>query len=210
MTESIERELKYLVKRNEFYTLKKYLDSSCLIENTVIQTNYYFDTMNYDLKSKGITFRIREINQREYYLTLKVKSNEVINNLHIKKEFNMQISQNDFRKLKNAEDVSIQKDSIKPIDKLIEYNKEGEIIHMIGCLTTKRFSYKIPNFDDPILLDKNLYLNKMDYEIEWETNRYEAARIKIKDIFNELGIIPEGDSISKSKRFIYMQRQLQK
>lgn len=206
MIESIERELKYLVKKSEFYNLKKYLDSSCLLCNTVIQTNYYFDTSNYTLKSKGISLRLREIDHKEYYLTVKVKNAEVINNLHIKKEYCMQINQKDFDLIKGLKDIRILSETLELLKNILEYCQDESALNMIGCLTTKRISYKIPGFDEPILLDKNMYLSRTDYEIEWETEEIDRASQKIKNIFDGLGITAQVNSVSKSSRFIRLQQ----
>lgn len=208
LIESIERELKYLVQKNEFCILKNYLDSCSFPNNTVIQTNYYLDTSDYTLKSKGITLKLREINHQEYYFTMKIKNAEIINNLHIKKEFNFQINQKYFELIKNAKDIRMQLDIFEPIKNVIGYNQEGSAISMIGCLITKRISYKTPDFNDPILLDKNIYLNEVDYEIEWETEKIDSALQKIENIFDSLGITTQVNSISKSKRFMKLQRQL--
>ncbi|MBZ9618263.1 CYTH domain-containing protein [Clostridium estertheticum] len=208
MIESIEKELKYIVKRNEFYILKKYLVSCGFPNNTIIQSNYYLDTSDYTLKSKGITLRLREINHQEYYLTVKIKNDEVINNLHIKKEFNLKINKKRFNLIKSTKDIRMHLDILDPIKNVIGYNQYGSAISMRGCLTTKRISYKIPGFHEPILLDKNIYLNEVDYEIEWETEKIDSALQKIKTIFDDLGITIQLNSISKSKRFIKLQRQL--
>lgn len=212
MIKSIEKELKYMVEENEFYILKEYLDLCNFPNRTIIQTNFYFDTSDYDLKSKGITLRLRKIDHLEYYLTLKSKTTEVdagiIDNLHIKNEFNLQLDQTKFDLLKSTKDIRMQVDIFELIKNLLGHDHECTEISMRGYLTTERISFQIPGFFEPILLDKNTYLNKVDYEIEWETEEIKSAQQKIKSIFNDLRIITQLNSVSKSNRFIKLQKEL--
>jgi uncharacterized protein YjbK len=207
LIESTEKELKYLVEKNEFYTLKEYLDTCGFYINTIVQTNYYLDTYDYSLRSNGITLKIREISSQDYVITMKTNHAEVNNNLHIKKEYNIKIDKEYFDFIKNSNIISINhvipdqiKSVIEDIDKISE-------VRIQGYLTTERILYKIPNFNEPILLDKNIYLNTVDYEIEWETEKIDSSRQMIKDLFDRFKIIPQINSLSKSCRFSILQHK---
>jgi len=119
--------------------------------------------------NKNITVRIREINN-SYLLQIKVPVNEK-GSLHIKKEYEMIV--NEVPKEISSDDIfnlcGIRVNSIK----------------LIGSLQTIR---KINFLDEntEICLDKNKYLNTLDYEIEIEYK--ENLDIKLLEQIKNLNI----------------------
>ena len=73
---NIEIEYKVMVDKQDFIKLEEFLDNHYKYK-TYIQTNYYYDTDNLDVKNNGLSLRIRHIeNDNKYISTLKEKQND--------------------------------------------------------------------------------------------------------------------------------------
>src|SRR5690625_2716737 len=86
MAEEIEIEFKTLINEEDFERLRTKLP---FFEKPIIQTNYYFDTIDYSLKRQPCALRIRE-KENNYTLTLKQPHQDGILETHdklTKKEF---------------------------------------------------------------------------------------------------------------------------
>lgn len=143
----IEKEYKSELSSDEYTLLLNYFNSN----NTIIQTNYYFDTPNFNLKQKGFMARIRVINN-EYIFTLKTPK---IN--FASEEHNQQVP------------GLIINDNVKKI--LNTFNLENNL-KIVASATTKRTIIKDKHGE--WCLDKtNFSNNNIDYELEYELINYE-------------------------------------
>ena len=106
--------------------------------NTKTQVNYYYDTEDFFYNQKGITYRIRE-KDGEYEATVKT-------------HFSNNYSEEKTVTVKNAFDTSA-------------FTGTNVLLH--GCLQTDRKEIIMPN-GMCIALDKNTYLDTVDYELEVE------------------------------------------
>jgi uncharacterized protein YjbK len=210
MFATIEKELKYMLCQVDYYNLKGYLDKISTIKRKDYQTNYYIDTESFLLKSKCISVRIREINNKKFFLTVKHISEEVRDNFHIKKEYNKEIGYDDFQHLINSNDFSFHVDMLELIKGIIMLENDDMIIGIRGFLKTERISYLINELSTEIFLDKNVYLGKVDYEVEHETDNYSVASERLNSIFESLKIIPQVNSDSKTNRFKNLLMELNK
>lgn len=141
----------------------------------VVQINYYYDTYNEKLRKNNITCRIR---QKDDTLVGTIKK-------HIT---------NDDRSVEQNFEVK----SLPYIMKIDETD-----VSLKGQLTTFRSIYTVSESID-LILDKNIYLGTVDYEIEVEYNDgYEREADRF--INNLIEIIGKQASceqrISKSERF---------
>lgn len=161
---------------------------------TYLQTNYYYDTADFKLNKTGITCRIRE---RDGIRKATVKDHQ-------------------------------QKQKECSVENLISCKEEPELffermgLDCQGSLQTERMVYPIcPGVE--IIMDKNTYLDCVDYELEIEYDfRYEAtAYMEMKAI--EAFILSNegkmaalefrkriGKGGSKSERFFKRKFQLKK
>lgn len=126
------------------------LHNICNKKKTIIQTNYYYDTDAFEMSGRGITCRIREKNG---VYTATVKD-------HRLKGTDCSIENS--RVIKNRCDDSIFRDM-------------G--IHYQGHLETFRSIYE-KDHGIKIMLDSNIYIASVDYELEIE---YEKCAEKLAE-----------------------------
>lgn len=110
-----------------------------LFDSEFVQKNYYYDTLNLDMNKSGITCRIREKNHK---YSVEIKQHNV-----------------------DWDDVSIE--NCESVHK--KYN--DSFFRNIGlfCYGELHTERKILNFNNiHLMLDKNLYLGTVDYELEIE------------------------------------------
>ncbi len=140
------------------------------------QRNYYYDTDDRAFQKKNTTIRIREKNG-QYLGTVKTHSED-------------------------ESDCSIEESfRIQNVPESLEY--EGTLLTMRGDLLTERFETELKDRVF-LVLDRNRYLGKTDYELELEypPQRYEEAGIVMRLIETILNRHePLERSASKSSRF---------
>ena len=182
MNELIEIEYKMLLDENIFFKIKN--DYKDRISHEYIQTNYYFTHPL--IKQKRMMLRIREKNN-EYELTLKRPY------FHHRLETNVSLSIDEkesfFNHLEiNNEIIEILKnEGIDYKDVVNEYS-----------LTTHRCDIVL---DEGVLsLDENVYLNKKDYEIEFEVNDSDTGLKKFNEIIKPYNLIYITNCKSKVRR----------
>lgn len=147
----IEFEKKALLTAEEYAFIKKHCYP---IGEVVIQTNYYYDTDDFELNRQGITCRIREKSSR-FVATVKD---------HQPDGCSIETSKN----AAGRYDTSFF---------------DGMGIDFQGSLTTVRTTFVICD-GVFVMLDENKYLDIMDYEIEYEyqTGQYEIVFYEIKEL----------------------------
>lgn len=155
----IEIEYKTLLNKDEFNRL------SVLFSHVkpIVQTNYYFDTPNNDIKKKHMSLRIRTLANRG---ELTLKTPKTIGNM----EHNQQLSLDEAKSI--VKSGQIPQGSVFDILK-----KEGidvTSLHSFGHLTTTRQETKT---DIGIMaLDNNHYATIKDYELELEVDDAEKGK----------------------------------
>lgn len=174
MKTSLEIEFKTFITEEKYNEL---LNKLCQNDNILIQTNHYFDDDNETIQSQKKVLRIRQ-KGNQYKLTKKSKSNDgnVENHIYLTEDEALKM-------LKNGFDASIINEPI--------------FVHKIAELTTYRtkFPYKSGN----VFLDKSIYNNKIDYELEYEASSKELGKAEFEEILKEYGIT-FNPSYSKFKR----------
>lgn len=183
---NIEIEAKILLNKNDYDTLVRELNFT---DDDVKQTNYYFDSQEQILKKYGMILRIRNTDKK-YVFTMKAPLSEGL------LEKNQNLTE------KQAED-------------LIDHNifPEGEIANfldmlqidassllVLATLTTsrKRTAYNNTKLD----ISKNVYGNKIDYELECDSDSAIRSQSTLKDICAKYKIHYALNTISKEQRAI--------
>lgn len=148
------------------------------IENkSLVQTNYYFDTENYDLLNNKIVLRIRR------------KDNSVKLTAKIKQEVG-----------------TLERHVIIDDEKANEMIEKGFNASLIGLdfnvinfakLTTERI--KIPYKSGMLFFDKNSYYDVLDYEVEFEADDIEQGKIEFEEFLKENNLEYK-KLVSKTKR----------
>lgn len=185
MAQNIEIEFKNILTKEEFQKLIHFFQFTK--DDFFTQENHYFDTAQFALKESGSALRIRKKNN-EYELTLKqphreglLETNEMLTIIEVEEMLNGgEITNHFIRSL-------ISEMGIDPNE--IEY---------FGTLLTKRA--EIEYQAGLIVLDHSSYLNKEDYEIEYEVSNQEAGKSVFAELLSQLQI-PFRKTENKIKRF---------
>lgn len=179
-----EREFKCLIKESEYNRIVKYITWN----RHIVQTNYYYDTCDYSFFSKGYTCRIRVV---EDEIEIQIKEPN--------------ISKNQLYKKRKEQSLSLE---TYPNMEIIEIYFNAAPLTLLGSLTTERYTYQ---YDENIIIfvDKNYYLDKVDYELEIEFKENRDIK-KVKKILNEDLTISEINKDCKGKytRFIFRYLEL--
>ncbi|MGZ3901602.1 MAG: CYTH domain-containing protein [Bacteroidia bacterium] len=192
MSQNIEIEFKNILSEKEYELLLKKFNIN---EKQIFsQENHYFDTPDFALKEKKSALRIRQ-KPDHFEMTLKqpasvglLETNQVLT----KEEASEAIQ---FGKLPTG----IIQNLIEEVD--IPYKTIG----YFGSLLTKRveFDYK----EGLLVLDHSYYLNKEDFELEYEAKNHRDG-LRIFQEFLRLHGIPKRITENKILRF-YNQKSLQ-
>lgn len=194
MSSELEIEFKNLVTKEEFmnmiheFNIKK--------EDMFVQQNYYFDTPGFDLKNTRCALRIRKKNEK-YELTLKqpVKDGNWETNEHLEEQ----------AALKMIEFGQIPDGEIK--NTLARLNIHSDCFSCFGCLTTKRA--EIDYLDGLLVFDNSSYLNKEDYEIEYEVTDKKQGEENFRKLMEHFQI-PLRTTENKIIRFYREYKNLKK
>ncbi|WP_018664509.1 CYTH domain-containing protein [Heyndrickxia acidiproducens] len=185
MSKELEIELKNMVTKEHFTRLQAAF--AIRPEDFQEQENLYFDTPDFALKALQSALRIRK-KQGSFQLTLKTPETEGL----------LETSQ-----LLDAEDVQnmVEKRAFPDGEVKKRLNAAGiscSSLAYFGTLTTKRaeISYK----GGLLVFDHNFYLNKEDYEIEYEVSSLETGIRIFKALLKQYGI-PFLPAKNKVRRF---------
>ena len=193
MSQNIEIEFKNMLTFKEYELL---LTEFNISEQQIFpQENHYFDTADFALKEKGVALRIRQ--KKDYFeMTLKqparvglLESNQKVT--HMEADEAIQTG-----KLPSGLVHDILQEMGITINKM-EY---------FGSLLTKRteFTYN----QGLLVLDHSYYLNKEDFELEYEVENYDLGKETFKEFLSQYGI-PIRKTENKIQRFYY-QKSIQK
>ncbi|WP_079529426.1 CYTH domain-containing protein [Halobacillus hunanensis] len=185
MAQEIEIEFKNLLTEEEYHKLYTQLDFAAIEQ--VEQTNYYFETDDYQLRDKGAALRIRQKDDT-WTLTLKEPHPDGLLETH--------------HTLSEAEAGLWLKNQLSAPP---EVNRQLEQLGVsvsdlcyIGALTTKR-QERAYN-DTLVVLDHSFYCGQSDYELELEASSKQQGEQVFEDILST-NHIPKRATDNKIKRF---------
>jgi uncharacterized protein YjbK len=192
MSQNIEIEFKNILSEKEYELLLKKFNIN---EKQIFsQENHYFDTPDFALKEKKAALRIRQ-KQDHFEMTLKQPAS--VGLLETNQVLTMEEA---------SEAIQFGKLPTGIIQNLIEeMDIPYKTIGYFGSLLTKRveFDYK----EGLLVLDHSYYLNKEDFELEYEAKNYRDG-LRIFQEFLRLHGIPKRITENKILRF-YNQKSLQ-
>ena len=188
---NMEYEARVMINEEQYLNIRKhYLDSKYPKEE-IVNENFYFDTEDLKLTTSHKVLRMRKINNSQYELTLKIKGE------------NGDIEIN--HKLTNKEKDDLLENSIisySPIlDKLKESGIDPSTIKYITSLKTERLEVRLESC--LLVIDKNYFRNKVDFNLEVESDTKSRANSQLKEIIKPFGLSIKKDYINKAKRAIY-------
>ncbi|WP_404323695.1 CYTH domain-containing protein [Cytobacillus firmus] len=182
---NIEIEFKNMITTDEFTALMNFLNLRS--EDFSEQENHYFDTPDFLLKEKGSALRIRQ-KYGSFELTLKQPHPEGL------LETNEDLSESEA-----AEMIQTGKIPREQIKKSIEeLGIKTDNLRYFGTLTTKRAEKEYNK--GLAVLDHSRYLNKEDFEIEFEVDDRKEGQMVFLNLLQQLNI-PVRKTENKIKRF---------
>ncbi len=187
MAENIEIEFKNLLTEQEFNQLRTRFNL-CDAQFTS-QTNHYFDTEQFSLKSHNSALRIREKNgQYEFTLKQPLQTGEGL------LETNQMLTSEQANQALTAGIIPTGEVS----DKLQHLIPAQLSLRYFGQLTTVRAE---TNYQEGLLvLDKSSYLDQTDFELEYEVSDYEEG-CNYFDQLLSTEQIPKRQTANKVERF---------
>ncbi|MEK3855470.1 CYTH domain-containing protein [Cytobacillus sp. FSL H8-0458] len=182
---NIEIEFKNIITRDEFTALMNFMNLGS--EDFSEQENHYFDTPDFLLKEIGSALRIRQKNG-SFELTLKQPHPEGL------LETNENLTDSEA-----AEMIQTGKIPREQIKKSIEeLGIKTDNLQYFGTLTTARAEKEYNK--GLAVLDHSRYLNKEDFEIEFEADNRKEGQIVFLNLLQQLNI-PVRKTENKIKRF---------
>lgn len=185
MTQNLEIEFKNMLTKAEYQTLLQFFHITG--EQIFSQENHYFDTPDFALKHAGSALRIRQ-KQYTYEMTLKQPMEagllETNQQLGIE-ETALAIQSGQLP----AGEIKLRIESMAIPFSTIEY---------FGSLKTNRaeLAYK----GGLLVLDHSCYLNKEDFELEFEAQSFQEGKQIFQGILEQF-CIPERETKNKIQRF---------
>ena len=171
-TITLECEARAMIDENTYNKMKDFYLNKGDNYRSFRNTNIYIDTPDLYLINHHMVLRIREIDDKEKELTLKVKGekgdDEYTYPLNNKGEYELLIKENK---------IPYQ----KIIDVLLEKGIDISSLKIITTLITDRIEIPYPNY--LLVIDKNYYNSLVDYNIEIEAE----SKDKAKELLNEIG-----------------------
>ncbi|WP_227395754.1 CYTH domain-containing protein [Jeotgalibacillus aurantiacus] len=183
MSQELEIEFKNLLTEDEYQRLLNTYGHT----SPVKQVNHYFDTPLFHLKQAGAALRIREKDKRAV-LTLKQPVEEGVLETH------QVITSLDSEDMMNG--GGLKSGEISDLLELLNI-PVSDIIHF-GSLTTERIETEYEG--GLLVLDHSFYLNKEDFEVEYEVSDRQDGEKKFMSLLSSYEI-PVRETDSKIKRF---------
>lgn len=182
---NIEIEFKNMITTDEFTALMNFLNLRS--EDFSEQENHYFDTPDFLLKEKGSALRIRQ-KYGSFELTLKQPHPEGL------LETNEDLSESEAAEM--IQTGKIPREQIKK--SLEELGIKTDNLRYFGTLTTKRAEKEYNK--GLAVLDHSRYLDKEDFEIEFEVDDRKDGQMVFLNLLQQLNI-PVRKTENKIKRF---------
>jgi len=151
--QEMEFEAKNLLTKKEYHRLFNHLNHNNIIPKT--QTNYYFETADFELKNHGSALRIRETDDRTVVTLKQPKHDGILETHHV-------INEQTKEKWLNNQITSLP--TINHHLKAIDIDHK-QLLYW-GKLKTIRL--ELQKDDHLIVLDKSFYNDLIDYELEVE------------------------------------------
>ena len=186
-----EYEARAMVSEEQYNRILAHFLSASSKKVQSVNTNTYFDYEDLYLTNNHIVLRARSINDSEFELTVKIKSE----NGDV--EYNHLLTLNEYNEINRT---AIIPDSIVK-DKLIEKEVDLSGLKIIATLKTERLEIIEENYI--LVIDKNYFRDRVDFNVEVESTNKEKAISCLNTYFSPFGVKYKKGYISKSQRAIF-------
>ena len=188
---NMEYEARVMITENQYSLVKDFYLKTNLERHQLVNINYYYDDDKLTITNNSHVLRLRAIDDSKYELTLKIKGE----NGDI--EINKPLTSFEIRDIQNQVNVS-DEDIIKQLKSI---NVDLANLKLIAKLKTERIEVVLIN--SLLVIDKNYYSDKIDFNLEVESISKSDAVALLKEICEQFDIEYKKDYISKSRRAIY-------
>lgn len=183
LAQELEIEFKNMLTKEEYTSLL----TAYKLENDIkTQTNDYFDTADFLIRENGAALRVRN-KKDKFVLTLKQPADEGLLETH------QPISFETFEAIKKS--ASLPEGEV--LTQLQAFGIQDQLIHL-GRLTTHRAEYMLD--EGLLVLDHSEYLNREDFELEFEVSAFEAGERAFSHLLQKHEI-PKREAKNKILRF---------
>ena len=188
---NIEYEARAMISEEQYLEIMNFFSKVKKEKKNFKNINTYFDYEDLYLTNHHMVIRTRSVDDKEYELTLKIKGESGDT------EYNLQLNENEYNKIN--ETVQIPEGKIK--DKLLENKVDLSRLKRITTLSTIRLEVYYKKYT--LVIDKNEYNDKTDYNVEVESYSKNAAKMHLNKSFHRFGVSYKKGYISKSRRAIF-------
>ncbi len=175
MSTFLEIEFKNLLDVDEYEYLYNFFGCDSL--SNIKQQNYYLDTSDFALRAKNIALRIRNVENSDIVLTLKVPQEIGI------LEVEQLITPNEFNLFLTTNNITHINGEVK--DYLSTLRLDTNLLLFMQFTT---YRYEVNNSDGVFMLDKTVFENCTDYELELEVLDYNSGLIFFKNFLSNHNI----------------------
>lgn len=175
MSTFLEIEFKNLLDVDEYEYLYNFFGCDSL--SNIKQQNYYLDTSDFALRAKNIALRIRNVENSDIVLTLKVPQEIGI------LEVEQLITPNEFNLFLTTNNIAHINGEVK--DYLSTLRLDTNLLLFMQFTT---YRYEVNNSDGVFMLDKTVFENCTDYELELEVLDYNSGLIFFKNFLSNHNI----------------------
>lgn len=186
-----EYEARVMINEEQYLNIRKHYLSNAYQYELIENENYYFDSEDLKLTNSHKVLRIRKINDQKFELTLKIQEADGC------LEINQSLTS--IEKDKLLESFDLKEGKIK--DDLLKLGINLIEIKYITSLKTERVEVKLDK--SLLVIDKNYFRNRIDYNLEVESDTENHAKDQLLSIIKEFNIEYKKDYINKAKRAIY-------
>ncbi|WP_017548041.1 CYTH domain-containing protein [Salinicoccus carnicancri] len=180
----LEIEFKNMLNGQEYGRLEEKYFSG---QKPVVQTNFYIDTPDLDMRKNRILLRIRDA-EGVQMMTLKEPTEKGVMEYHgeVSGELNFD------RDIRPGELPEIIR------GELARYDIDTSQLRVYGALSTER--RQVTYREGLLVLDRNTFLDEEDFELEYEVDNYDKGETRFLHLLEEAGIERRGE-VTKSERF---------
>ncbi len=171
-----EYEARAMVNEKQYKEIYAHFIKSDLKKRESINLNTYFDYEDLFLTNNHMVLRTRQINENEYELTLKIKGENG------DQEFNHLLTLDEYNEMR--ENSAIPDSIVK--DKLTDNKIDLSKLKLITDLRTDRL--ELFKGEHIIVIDKNYFRNRVDYNVEVESTSKESAISILNQLFSPFGV----------------------
>ena len=188
---NMEFEARVMITEDQYSLVKDFYTKPGKKFHELVNINYYYDDEKLSISNKHEVLRLRTINDVKHELTLKIKGEN--GDVEITKPLTSFETGTVMNQI-NISDIEI-------MNRLREIEVDPANLKLVAKLKTERIEVEEENY--LLVIDKNYYNDKIDFNLEVESTSKSDAIEYLKQIIEQFGIEYKKDYISKSRRAIY-------